>query len=1268
MAWETPEGYRLGKLLRSTAHSTIYEAAREPDGKAVLLKTYQADGSRTGGARAQREFDMLVLAAQDGVPAALDLDTTTGKAVLVLERVPGLPLSRSLRDGWLDTETWLTIAVQAAEILAGVHARRILHKDLTPENILFDEQQQRVWICDFGVAVELGAATSKRELLGPTVAAMLHYISPEQTGRMNRGCDFRSDLYTLGATLYHLLTGRPPFDLEDPLELVHAHLARTPDAPIDVRPETPPILSELLLKLLRKEPQERYQSARALCDDLVTCSRSLRGDPHALDRFSLGTSEIPDAPEFEPRLYGRDRESARLHRLLRETADGESRVLWIEGPPGAGKSSLVDQLRPRLAEACGYMIVGKFDHYSERPYSAWIAAISGLVHQLLIESDERLQGWRSELQRGLGPIAGAVVELVPDLGFILDEVPPLVRLDSREAQARLALALRRLILACASPEHPLAIFLDDLQWSDPASLELLQQILIDPPRAMLLVGAVRELPASDRVRTLLESSCDSGVAEWMQLPPLTREATTQMLADALRPDLSETSALAEFVECRTGNVPSLVRDLVEHLHARGLIRHEQESGWTWNMDELARVELPDSAVELMSRKLELLPSEARAILEFASCVGNEFDADLLGKLGQRDRGDIYDGLCRLADAGLILPSANGFRFAHDQIRECAQKQLSAEERYALHCSTARLLLGATDESVLAERAPEIVSHLNHVPELPDDLKSMSIRLNFMTGARSLAVGAAASAADHFGVCLELLRTADPEICQQLGLEVHIQGAESAFQLAEFERALSLLDAIGSADLSVIDRARVASKRVQVYALCKTPEECVEHTLEAMRGLGVRWPIHPSRLRAQIALWLVRLRIRKHTKPELLAPATAFPLPLIAQLVVLRPSAAALARVDVHLAVLATCLSMRRHLQYGYVTPPAFPISVYAIYVYLFLGDRKCAEKLAAVALDWADRLADPAGPRARMMVEVMLHPFLMPRRRAFSGIDRIVEDARENGDIEFSNYSRYHWIVYLALAGDSVRESQRRITELASQIQNSPLWSTELARCERVFTHLASPETKVETLERDYQAVVDAYGAINSGDGSSGMLWLMLLCVYGRYQLAFEHAELLRVDLFRSAPFLQVVDHAFYHGLSSAVLAGAARRGSRRHYCKILRQSLTYLRRRARDGPDFVHLEMLLEAERRRLSRDIQRARQLYETAALRAKEQHFPNHAGLAYERLANMLAELRRETDAGGILQKAIASYKEWGATGKVRQLQARGSSSARAGSARS
>jgi hypothetical protein len=837
-------------------------------------------------------------------------------------------------------------------------------------------------------------------------------------------------------------------------------------------------------------------------------------------------------------------------------------------------------------------------------------------------------------------------------------VAPVPALGPRETQARLSLALQRFLKVCARPEHPLAIFLDDLQWSDAGSRALLEELLnSQTPCALLLIGAYRssDVEASHPLALLFARLAKLGLdVEQLQLGPLPVEGAVEMLAEALQRRGDDVAGLTELIERKTGNSPLLVRHFVEHVWERGLLHFERGVGWCWDLPALDAADIPDGAVALMTAKIGRLESEARSVLQFASCVGDEFDAEMLAELG-RARGGLAPALDALCDAGLIAPCASGFRFAHARIREAAQALLSDEERDRLHYHMARLLLERFDESERPQHVFEIVEHLNRgLTHLPEDLRLTAIELDLLAGKVALSAGAAGTASGLLSVAQMLFREEDWATRRELCFELHLHSAESAFQNGKFDEALAWLDSLERSAGTRSEFAQVAVKRIKVLALLRSPEESARAALAVLERLGVRWPQHPSRLRAALEVRLVRWMMRLK-RGELLLPAAKPDPDWLETLAYINASGGVAARIDVHLSMLSACLVMRHNLRHGYVGWPAFTLSVHALYDYVLTLDARLVTRLRDYALDLLERTPDPIySPRSLFQIHVLLDPYLMRRRQALAPSERIAEMAREVGDREFEYYLRFIDANLRALGGDAVVDAERRMRELSETVRRSGYLYLVPEAAQRVYRLLLEPRISSEDIERqeeENERWISAHPG--SGDIYVRTLWMMVLCVYGHYERALAQSDLLGERLFRVVPFGHVPDHTFYRGLAAAALAENARGALQRRYRRVLRRSLRLLRGWARAGPDFVHMVGLLDAERARLRGDFTRARSLYEQAAQRARRQDFIHHAALAHERRASMLTKLRRDTEAAQAVRATAALYQEWGAVGKVAEL---------------
>jgi len=1248
--------------LHSSRQGQLHLATRDSDGLEVVLRCYRTGSAREPADQAQREVTALRAAAGPGVPEVLDLLPGAPSPWVVMQRIDGVVLRSWLDHGPIAPAQFLEVSLQLAAILDRVHRAHWVHRELTPDSLMVKPATLEIHIVDLAQALRLDrsnaqpSASDSHALLGHT----LEYIAPEQTGRMNRGVDARSDLYSLGAVLYLALTGSPPFESSDPLALIHAHMARMPRSPLELRPELPPALAQIVLKLLSKQPEDRYQTAAALRADLQACGEELAERGRIAANLEIGAA--PDRPVFSDVLYDRDREMALLNQMHAEVSNGVTRAVLIRGPLGAGKTALATMLRLSIEQTGGYFALGRFEAHHERPYAGWTQALESLVNQWLVESDERLGRWKVDLRAGLGSIGRALCDLVPDLAFVLDDVPAVPQLGPRETQARLSLALQRLLRICGRPEAPLVVLLDDLQWSDGGSLVLLEELLSSAePSALLLLGTYR----SDEVdgdhpltKVLLRLQQRHRRVDQMEIGGIASPAVVQMLAETLQRAPSEVVELADLVVRKTDGNPFLIREFVGHIHDLGLLCYEVATGWVWQADQIASAAIPDGAVALITAKIDRLDTDVCELLRLASCVGTQIDASILAELSGHAPEVIDRALLALTHAGLLATCEGGLRFAHERIRETVQSLCSSAERAQRHYDIGRLLLARTPEADRAERALEIAEHLNLGAEhVREELGATMVDLNSAAGRRALARGAVSTAHAYFSQARKWFCAPDWAARRAVGFDLYLQSAEAAFQVGDFDGALELLVSLDAHCSGPIDVVRIGSKRIQIYALTDRPEKSVRYALSLLRQFGLRWPFHPGRWRARLALLYVRWRLRGRAAEDVLVPAQKLDPHWLAPLIVLGQAGAMTVRLDVHLTALVSSFAMRQYIRRGYVGRVAFSLSSYACWYLTVLGDAPRAREFARSARVLSGRVPDPVyGPRGEVQLCGVLEPWLMPRRDALAPLEPLEEKLREAGDPEYAYYARFLRTVYLALAGDPIPASERRLSALADDVERSGLWFPSPALCHRTY-RLLTQTTSMGELERAL-AQSDADTAAQQGYSSVyvSTFWMLVLGTQDRFDLVFAESQKVWAQLFTVRPFIHVADHTFYRGVAAAVLATSARGRQRRTYRRALRRSRRLLEGWMRGGPDFAHMAWLLEAEEARLRGHATEARRLYEKSSQRAQLQNFPHHAALAHERRAHVLIDLRRMAEAEVGLFDAARSYREWGCRHKVEQLTQR------------
>lgn len=1251
------EGYSVGKLLSDGETSSVHEGTRQSDGLPVLLKVHHRAG--TGREWARQEFDAIRACRHPRAVKAIEL--LEGEVpVLVLERLPGRTLRSWIREDRLSLEQVLDVAIDVADVLEAVHAARLVHRDVTPANVLVDLEARASYLIDFGIALPLGMASGPATEGKTWVEGTLPYLAPEQTGWVNHGLDCRTDLYNLGATLYHGLTGRPPFTERDANRLMHAHVAREPE-PVHVsQPEIPVALSRVVSKLLKKEPAQRYGSARSLRVDLEQLRDALVRNGSMPDDFEPGGHDVPDRPRFATALYGRRREIERLQTACRERSSGPPRILLLRGRTGAGKTALLDALRPSIAEAGGYLAAGRFNVSADQPYAGWIAALRALTAQILIESEDSFQSWRETLRKGLGNVAGALMELVPDLAVLLPDTTPVPELAPRQTRERLAVAFERLIRACSARAHLLVILLDDLQWCDAGSRFLLERLLNATGfHSLLLIGTFRkeELTPDHPLSVLLdERGQQSAAVEVVELPPLDAESAEQMLAEALGQDEPAVHELAERVRRATDNTPLLIREFVDHLHAQGLLRYEG-GRWTWHQASVEAASVPDGVVALMTAKIDRLPPETQHLLEIASCMASEFDRTDLREISDYEPVALDAALLDLTDAGLWIPSPGGFRFAHDRLRQAGQERGSEQTRAMLHLRIGRALLERSPDAASSSRVFEIADHLNRAgAELPEALRMTLIELNARAGERALRSGAGADAAAYLECAHHRLRLEDWESQRPLVLQLYLHWVESLVQTGELERALGVLDDLDRRSPSRIEFTQIAAKRIYIYAMIRRPYESVRYTLSVLRRLGIRWPLHPSFLRTRLALLRVRWRLRGRRLEDVLQRDLSPDLNRLAPLMIFQISAAVMSRYDARLSALTTSVTMHHLLRHGYLQSPCQAAAALAIFSHAFLPGDPYAHAYAESTLGFVESVPDPIrGPRAELQIHGLLRPWSTRRRRALPHLERLSRELTEAGDPEWDYYARFLHALYRALAGDPVKEVEAELEHVVDDMQRTGNEYPDSGQLLRPYRLLSVAQLEPERLDRE----ATEYGrwAAASLGGSEPMirtLWMLVACIYRRFDLAFAQSEAVIGRLFYQVPFVHQADHMLYRGLAASHLASASRGRARRRFLRILRQARERLHDWARQGADFRHMALLLDAEHARLRDQPLRALQLYRDAASGATDQNFPHHVAFAHEQRGRLLVQVGRSPEASRVLADAVQLYESWGACAKAASLE--------------
>ncbi|HVZ32323.1 MAG TPA: serine/threonine-protein kinase PknK, partial [Polyangiaceae bacterium] len=808
------------------------------------------------------------------------------RVAIVLEDFGGERLAELVARG-LPLSEFFPLASNIVRAIGEVHARGVMHKDINPGNVLINPSTREIKLIDFSIASEL-----EREQLDATAVTALEgtlpYISPEQTGRMNREVDYRTDYYSLGVTLFELLTGSLPFSAPDVLGYIHCHLSKPVPSPREINPRIPEGLARMVCKLMAKNPDERYQSTRGLLADLAHCERAWTKN-NDIPSFELGREDISERFQVSRALLGRETEGARLLEVFERAAEGPAQLLLVAGYSGIGKSTLVSEIHKPIVEKRAHFISGKFEQLERNtPYGALLRAFAHLARQLLTEPERQLRARRESLLAALGNEAGVLIGLLPELGQILGVQPPVAELPAREAQQRVFRLFRAFLRALATREHPLAIFLDDLQWSDGSTPQLLLHLLGEGQlRHVCVIAAYRdnEVGSGHLVRAAIDDlkAKRPEVVHELALGPLSEPVVEQMVAATLHTEPAACRSFARPLFQKTGGNPFFVRELLGLLHRQGGIRFSPERGaWTWQDDAIARAKVSDNVVDLLLSRLRELPGDTLACLRIAACLGKEFDLATVSRISGRPPAAVAAALWHAVEQRLLLPKGDEYRllrsqqslseldlsetsvsyqFPHDRVVESAYRLSNEAERAEQHLKIGRLLRDQTAPEEQAARVFDFIDHLNRGRQLVSNLAERTelVRHNRAAAEKARKSAAYATAIAYLDIALGLLSD------EEWPRERELQFACSRMRV---ECVALSGDAVAAqaACARLFDLAETKAQRASAHCLAATIQEQrsqLAETVETIRTglseLGIQLPSNPDEIGAGIGAGIGKMQ-------------------------------------------------------------------------------------------------------------------------------------------------------------------------------------------------------------------------------------------------------------------------------------------------------------------------------------------------------------------------------------------------------------------------
>ncbi|HUA22845.1 MAG TPA: AAA family ATPase [Steroidobacteraceae bacterium] len=1201
----------------------------------------------------------------------LALAREESRLTLILEDPGGQPVDQ-LCSRPLPLGEFLRVAVGLAGALGGLHQKGLIHKDIKPANLLAHTSTGQVWLTGFGFASRV-----PREPQVPHpphfIPGTLEYVAPEQTGRMNHSIDLRADLYSCGVTLYQMLTGQLPFSASDPMEWVHCHIARQPQHPGHRREDTPAALDAIVMKLLAKTPEERYQTAAGLEADLRLCLTAWDAHGRIDGAFVPGQYDAPDKLLVPERLYGREAETDVLTRAFERVAsEGKTRLVLVSGHSGIGKSSVVQELRKRLTPARGLFAAGKFDQYKQNvPFATLAQAFRDLVRDVLGKSNDEIERHRLELLQALGPSAQLMIELIPELEFLIGTQPPLPDLSPQDAQNRLHRMFDRFIGVFARPERPLVLFLDDLQWLDAATLSLVEHLVTaSSTRHLLLLGAYRDneiAPAHPLLRTLQAMRKSAENFSEVALSPLSESDVRRLLADTFRSDEESVWTLAQVVYAKTAGNPFFTIQFLKSLPTDELVWFDASSrAWRWEIEGIHARGATANVFGLLARTLDRLPVASQELLRDFACLGNHAHMSVLGAACGLTEAEVENALVPAVRAELVSRQGERYHFMHDHIQEAAYSLTPESARPTVHLRLARSLLSWARDTRLEEHLFDIVNQFNRgvaglsSPQERDQVAEFNVR----AGKRAKASTAYASALMYFGAGRALLDENRWKSQRALSFTLELELAECEFLTGQLVTADKRLAGLGPFIGDLLERSAVTQLRVTICSAQDEQQRAMDLTLEFLRLCGIDWSSRPTRNEVMQQYAAMRQRLGDR------AIETLIDLPQLtdphwrAVLDVLAPAIPVSIYLDENLTALILCKMVDLSLQFGNCDASTFAYVLLASIFGPYFGDAAAGFRFGEVAFQMIQK---PELGRHRARVASVfahrVHPWSRPVRTSQALTRHAHDIAMETGDLTFAAYGRACLLSVLLAGGDALDEIQ-------SEAESSLEFVTKSN-----FGPAIDLITVSLTLIRALRGLTPQFNSFDSGDFNEARFeqhlesspnlslascWYWTRKLQGRY-LAGEHAAALAAarkaaaTLFTSTSFLEIAEYHFYRALANAAVYEDSPGDEQPERLQSITADCAQLDAWAAQCPEnFADRAALIRAEIARIGNRELEAMKLYEDAIRRARTNGFVQNEALAHELAGRFYSRRGFDSIATAYMQNARSCYRTWGADGKVRQLE--------------
>ncbi len=1276
--------FRVLEQIHASRDTTVYRGIRPRDGLAVILKVLNREfPTENDLSRFTREYKVLSKLDGRGNIKSYGLEKFGNSLLMVNEDIGGESLAAVLSGAFLDLPSKLSLSVLITDALAMIHGQSIIHKDINPSNIIWNPRTNRLKIADFGIACELVRETQR--MLHPNILeGTLSYISPEQTGRMNRAMDFRTDLYSLGVTLYELFTGRLPFKADDALGMVHSHMAVIPERPDHADPGIPAPLADIVMRLLAKTPEERYQGCMGLKKDLENILDAVKLG-RSLDSFEIGLHDRAGFFQIPQKLYGREKDVEALLKAYTRITEGGKEIMLVAGYSGIGKTALVQELHKPVVKKHGFFISGKFDQYKRNiPYSALIQAFRNLVKNLLADDDARLAEWKKKITGALGASGRVVADVIPEIELIIGDQPPIQELDPDQSKNRFHIVFRKFLRVFADKEHPLTLFLDDLQWADLPSLQMIEQFMADMDTAhLLIIGAYRdnEEEAAQFLLEFLAHMEESGtVISTIVLAPLEPGHVDLIAADVMACPPEQAEGLSRICYEKTMGNPFFIGQLLTTFDEEKIIYFSSsENVWCFDEHAAKKSAITENVVDLMTGKILRLDRDVQDILRVASCIGSSFDLSTLAQVCGKPENLTADLLFMALRESLVVPMDENYRFVseshrnpevkyrflHDRIQQAAYSLIPEEDRQRIHLRIGRILLDSVTDDDPGEKLFDTVNHLDLGAAFitdPAEKKRVSV-LNLQAGQKARQSAAFKPAWEYARKGIDLCGESGWKRSYRHMLALHNEAMEALYLNGNFMETEKLFQVIENRTKTIMDKVKAYEIRILALISESRFKEALDTGMVILGLLGYRFPEQPKKWHLLAGLVKIKIALGKTNDEAILsAKAMADPKVLAAAGILHKITSTALFSKP-NLYPLIIFKRVELSLKYG--EDPLFSFSAYTSLGIIFCSLGRLDEgfrtgKLAETLL--ARSKIKKEKTRIAVVMNMFIRHWKEHLENTVKPLVQAIESRLETGDIEYASHAVSAYCLHIFHCGKPLRfvESEQRQYLKSIRLLEQKFDVDNVCNFHQATLNLmdgTKPLTDYSGSSFDEKTLLPVlYEERNiTALFSYNLNKLYLYYHAGEYGKAMEHFPHVESYLTSVRALIVVVVYNFYSSLTRLALLQKGD-GNRRREIRHVEKNQKLMKKWALNAPmNHLHKWHLVEAEKAWVLGLWDKGKHHYKEAVLHAGKNGYIQDEALSNERYAQFLLAQGDDDFADLVMKKAQYLYGIWGAAAKVSYLQA-------------